>query len=71
VKGASYVVSDVGESWDGPFVNVEGVKLPDRFFGFAVNRFRPVQKRSTDTGMAILRKVADDASSPAEFGASR
>lgn len=30
--------------------------------GFFSDRFRPLIERSTDTGMAILRKVADDAS---------
>lgn len=30
--------------------------------GYAAWRFRPVQTRTTETGMAILRKVADDAS---------
>lgn len=30
--------------------------------GFSADRFRPLIERSTDTGMAILRKVADDAS---------
>lgn len=29
---------------------------------FQALRFRPLQERSTETGMAILRKVADDAS---------
>lgn len=28
---------------------------------YRASRFRPVQERKTDTGMAILRKVADDA----------
>lgn len=29
---------------------------------FLAHSFRPLQERSTETGMAILRKVADDAS---------
>jgi len=29
---------------------------------YAARRFRPLTKKSTDTGMAVLRKVADEAS---------
>ncbi len=35
--------------------------------GWRMNRFRPLIERSTDTGMAILRKVADDASKKREL----
>lgn len=57
VKNAIYQVSEC-HNWGA--VSLAGFHQGYRH-AFANSRFRPVQERSTETGMAILKKVADDA----------
>lgn len=61
-KGETYVISRIGDSSLGSpnFIDVDGVKPnhPD-YPGFRSSRFRPIIKKSTDTGMAILREILD------------
>lgn len=47
-RGPIYIVSDVGMAWDGPYLNIEGVRLARQYFGFAVERFRPIVEKKTD-----------------------
>lgn len=73
VTGSTYEVAAIGlTNGNDPGLKLVGLELTgnngritgrsfkDVFFG--AWRFRPVIERSTDAGMAILRKVADDAS---------
>lgn len=80
IKGSHYIVRDVGPTvygepglkvhgaeLTGDFVAKTGTKFHDYFF--VATRFRPLieKKLSTETGMAILRKIAQDASKEKEL----
>ena len=65
---ASIIMSDgVGPSGDGVLPSAVVVGLPNPYFrsgeelGFDVARFRPVQTKSTETGMAILKRILNGA----------
>lgn len=73
VNGQIYEIRDVGLTNSGSLgLRVHGAVLSGEFGCYSLGpfqdafwdagRFRPVQTRSTETGIAILRKVADDAS---------
>jgi hypothetical protein len=59
VAGVTVVTSRFGET--GPCVELVGVANPANptHQVFALRRFRPVRKRTTETGMSILRGILD------------
>jgi len=60
---ATYTVARSNEMFGTPMVDLlEAAHSNNEYGAFYASRFRPLIQRSTETGMAILRKVADDAS---------
>lgn len=67
IKDEIYTIAAIGlRGFHGPY---QCVKLREQTgdWRFKASRFRPLIQRSTETGMAILRKVADDASKRKEL----
>lgn len=65
-KDREYIISEI-YPFEPHGIRVEGVTMfeADRDW-FMAARFRPVIERKTETGMAVLRKVAADASKKRE-----
>ena len=60
--GGVYTVDEIWPSNSGMGIVVSFIGLRKEgggVFGFAVERFRPVQTKSTDTGMAILKRILE------------
>lgn len=63
-KGVVYTIRATGEYRGVSCIWIEEISRPKRLaeyeygeLGFAVQRFRPIEGRSTETGMAILRDI--------------
>lgn len=66
-RGAEYTVLDAWwerKHWFGAGITLVEVKLVEPEIGFKAKFWRKVQKRSTETGMAILRGIADGTRQP-------
>lgn len=68
-EGAIYTISRICRDDDGDNIlsffelqrTLRSIRIYGENVGYWSFRFRPLIERSTETGMAILRKVADDA----------
>lgn len=73
-EGTIYTISRISRDEDGEIIlsffelqrTLRSIRIYGENVGYWSNRFRPLIERSTETGMGILRKVADDAAARRE-----
>lgn len=66
-RNAIYTVARIHAGKVGVDIELDEISRGPTDRGFCATRFRPLIERSTDTGMAILRKIEDDAARKREL----